>query len=92
MAESPAHRLDLCVGGKYGLGKKIGPGSFDSKGMKKIFTRPTAPLSLERWGMLLPAIGMEVMVTFNVSTDLDMANFARGHDITTSQAIKLQSS
>ena len=28
MAESPAHRLDLRVGGKYRLGKKIGSGSF----------------------------------------------------------------
>ena len=28
MAESPAHRLDLCIGGKYRLGKKIGSHSF----------------------------------------------------------------
>ncbi|KAF8140632.1 kinase-like domain-containing protein [Boletus edulis] len=28
MAETPAHRLDLRVGGKYRLGKKIGSGSF----------------------------------------------------------------
>ena len=28
MAESPARRLDLRVGGKYRLGKKIGSGSF----------------------------------------------------------------
>lgn len=28
MAEAPAHRLDLRVGGKYRLGKKIGSGSF----------------------------------------------------------------
>src|SRR5262245_13820266 len=28
MAESTAHRLDLRVGGKYRLGKKIGSGSF----------------------------------------------------------------
>ena len=28
MADTASHRLDLCVGGKYRLGKKIGPGSF----------------------------------------------------------------
>ena len=26
-------------------------------------------------------LGMEVMVTFNVSTDLDVANVARGHEV-----------
>ena len=35
MAETPAHRLDLRVGGKYRLGKKIGSGSF---GMYLTFT------------------------------------------------------
>jgi len=28
MAESPAHRLDICIGGKYRLGKKISSHSF----------------------------------------------------------------
>jgi len=28
MAESPAHRLDLCIGGKYRLSKMTGSGSF----------------------------------------------------------------
>ncbi|KAF8232088.1 hypothetical protein L208DRAFT_1065981, partial [Tricholoma matsutake] len=30
MADPVSHRLDLCVGGKYRLSKKIGSGSFES--------------------------------------------------------------
>ena len=30
MADTASHRLDLCVGGKYRLGKKIGSGSFST--------------------------------------------------------------
>ena len=43
MADSSSHRLDLRVGGKYRLGKKIGSGSFGALRYAFFFNRPMGP-------------------------------------------------
>jgi hypothetical protein len=40
MADSSSHRLDLRVGGKYRLGKKIGSGSFGTLYRAFFYARP----------------------------------------------------
>lgn len=43
MADSSSHRLDLRVGGKYRLGKKIGSGSFGESKMSLFLTPMLMP-------------------------------------------------